>query len=125
MTSPSPHPQAHCDLAAKHGAKIVSGERVVSWRPLGGGSSGGGSGSSSSSDDAGVEVTTASGSRYTAGRLIITAGAWMEQLVPETKGLCVPVRQVVAWFDCPKDKFKKERFPGAAEAVEREDSVGF
>ena len=91
-----------------------------------------------SGPDSGVEVVTSSGSRYTAGRVVITAGAWMGQLVPEIRGLCVPIRQVrtvkhlprlrlchtlclylcilqvVAWFDCPKDRFKKEHFPGDA-----------
>jgi len=124
---------------------------VVSWRPL-------------SHDGGGVEVTTSSGERYTADQMVVSAGAWMGQMVPEIKvgiggagkgrqckmscllesigllcpqasvdltmkeslsnsylhcfmlcvlqELCVPVRQVVAWFDCPPDKFKKEAFPG-------------
>ena len=40
----------------------------------------------------------------------------MASLVPEAQGLCVPVRQVVAFFDFPKDlgHFRKESFPGAA-----------
>ena len=66
--------QLHSELAVRHGARMVSSERVVSWRSL-----------SPSGGGGGVEVTTSSGARHTAGQMIVAAGAWMGQMVPETK----------------------------------------
>uniref|UniRef100_A0A7R9VNV4 FAD dependent oxidoreductase domain-containing protein n=1 Tax=Chlamydomonas euryale TaxID=1486919 RepID=A0A7R9VNV4_9CHLO len=90
--------QVHCDLAVRHGAVLHRG-RVTSWRSLGHGPA------------SGVEVMTNTGESFTAGQLIISAGAWINQLVPQAKMLCVPERQVVAWFQVPDDMFNKESFP--------------
>ncbi|KAG1672718.1 hypothetical protein FOA52_005196 [Chlamydomonas sp. UWO 241] len=89
--------QAHCHLAARHGANLLFGDRVVGWRALG--------------TRAGVEVTMASGARHVADQLVVSAGAWMGQLVPQAKALCVPERQVVGWFDVPTEQFNRDAFP--------------
>ncbi|MCA9174050.1 MAG: N-methyl-L-tryptophan oxidase [Planctomycetales bacterium] len=65
--------EASCDIARRHGAEIHTDE-VVSWRPSG----------------EGVEVETTQ-SRYTASRLIVTAGAWASDLLA-TAGLQTPLR---------------------------------
>jgi sarcosine oxidase len=59
----------------------------------------------------GVEVTTFTGT-YSAARLVITAGAWVRELVPE---LALPLeveRQSVCWFDpLEPEEFTPNNFP--------------
>jgi sarcosine oxidase len=59
----------------------------------------------------GVVVTTDRG-RYEAGRLVLTAGAWMADLAPLLQGVAVPERQVLAWLQ-PREPalFTPEAFP--------------
>lgn len=75
--------QAYAKLAEQNGATLHTGERVLSWRALG--------------PSSGVEITT-DRRVIEAGAAIFAAGPWMRQLVPQLSGLCVPERQVVAWF---------------------------
>jgi sarcosine oxidase len=77
---------AHVAMAAAHGATIRSGERVVAW----------------STTPTGVRVETARDT-YEATQLVITAGAWMPQLVPLLASVAVPERQVVGWFRIAPD----------------------
>jgi glycine/D-amino acid oxidase-like deaminating enzyme len=44
-----------------------------------------------------VEVGTDRGT-YRAEKLVLAGGAWMDKLVPELRGLCVPGRATVAWM---------------------------
>jgi sarcosine oxidase len=83
-------------LAARDlGAVIRTQDKVVAWETT----------------LEGVAVRTASG-LYEASRLVITAGAWARNLVPELKELAVPERQVQLWTqpDQP-DLFQPECFP--------------
>lgn len=73
---------AHVTLAQAAGAEIHARERMLEWHPLPGG---------------GVCVTTDRGS-YEAGSLVIAAGAWIGELVPELAALAIPERQVLGWF---------------------------
>jgi sarcosine oxidase len=58
-----------------------------------------------------VEVETERG-RYEAERLILAAGPWMGQLVPELARLAVPERQVLAWLQPRRPElFDRSRFP--------------
>jgi sarcosine oxidase len=58
-----------------------------------------------------VRVTTEAGS-YQAGRLVLTAGAWMAELCGELVGKAVPERQVLAWLQPRRPEFfTPERFP--------------
>ena len=86
---------AHTTLAQAQGADIRARERVLGWEPRGGG----------------VRVTTDRGT-YDAGRLVLAAGAWMEQFVPALQGVAVPERQVLGWFQ-PSDPapFMPAAFP--------------
>lgn len=61
--------RAHAQAAQKHGAVLRTGEKVQRWLVLPSGQ---------------VEVTTDKGT-YTAGRLVLTAGAWMPEMVPELR----------------------------------------
>ena len=86
---------AHVTLAQVEGAEIRAREHVLGWEPHG----------------LGVRVTTDRG-QYEAGRLVITAGAWIAGLVPALAGAAVPERQVLGWFQ-PDDPamFQPGRFP--------------
>ena len=86
---------AHVCGALAAGAKIRARERVLHWEPIADG----------------VRIETDRGS-YEADRLVISAGAWMEQLAPGFARLARPERQVLAWLQpAHPDLFAPERFP--------------
>lgn len=60
---------AHVQVARHHGAQVHTGEVVQGWSVL---------------PDGLVEVVTDQGTYKTA-KLVLSAGAWMDQLVPELK----------------------------------------
>jgi sarcosine oxidase len=75
----------HLRFAAAHGATLRTNDAVTSW--------------TADVSGVGVKVETASGGSYSAGRLVISAGAWAGALLPE---LSIPLtieRAVVHWFD--------------------------
>jgi len=77
------------------GAEIHGRERVIEWEPLG----------------EGVRVITER-EVYTADRLVITAGAWNDQMMPFLRGLAIPERQVLAWLQPTRPEyFTPARFP--------------
>jgi sarcosine oxidase len=73
---------AHLALAARHGADLRYDEPVLSWSPVG----------------SGVEVNT-SKARYQAAQLVLSAGSWVQQLVPELNLPFTIERQVQFWFE--------------------------
>jgi sarcosine oxidase len=87
---------AHVNLAIAAGAEIHARERVLEWSPIAGG---------------GVRVKTTRG-EYEAGRLILSPGAWVGELVPALARIAIPERQVLGWFQ-PDDpaKFSPAAFP--------------
>jgi sarcosine oxidase len=94
------HPEAciaaQLEVAARLGAEIHTDEQVTSWKTSGDG----------------VEVQTDRGC-YTAGRLILTAGAWLPMLVPELATAARVFRQMLFWFE-PEgmhELFTPERMP--------------
>ena len=94
----------HCRLAQAEGADLRARERVLGWEARPGGE--------------GVRVTTDKG-QYEAGRLVLTAGAWMADLAPLLAGRALAERQVLAWLQ-PHDPalFQPDRFPVFNLAVE-------
>ncbi|EAQ96306.2 N-methyl-L-tryptophan oxidase [Congregibacter litoralis] len=75
--------RCYAGLAQKHGATLNTGEFILSFQSTG----------------AGVEVQTNRG-KYSADRLVLTAGAWAPQLLPavaEAANLHV-TRKVLAWY---------------------------
>lgn len=86
---------AHCSLAIGAGARIQARERVLAIEP--------GHGRATVVTDRG---------RYEAGRVIVSAGGWMQDLVPALAGKAVPERQVLGWF-LPREPalFRPENFP--------------
>ena len=76
--------QAHLTLAARHGAQLRFNEPALSWRLAGDG----------------VDVTTARGT-YSAGRIVVAAGAWTGELLGVQAPPLTLERQVLLWFDPP------------------------
>jgi sarcosine oxidase len=102
---------AHVNAAISHGAEIHAREQVQSWEahPCG----------------EGVVVVTDRG-RYEAGRLVITAGAWIGELVPVAKRLAIAERQVLAWLQPTRPEwFTTQRFPVFNLDVEEGRYYGF
>jgi sarcosine oxidase len=86
---------AQLSLARAAKAELRFGEKVTKWRATA----------------QGVEVTTLSG-MYTAARLVITAGAWIGELLPELALPLTVERQAVCWFTPLKPaEFTPNRFP--------------
>ncbi|MEZ4632612.1 MAG: hypothetical protein R2880_18185 [Deinococcales bacterium] len=54
----------------------------------------------------GVRVYT-NRAEYEADRLVVTSGAWNDQMMPFLKGLAVPERQVLAWLQPNKPEYFK------------------
>lgn len=86
---------------AQHlGAHLLCGAKVQRWRVL----PAGGHIPAASSEQGGlVQVGTSRGT-FTARRLVLAAGAWMPQLVPQLAPVLKVERQVVGWFDVAPDK---------------------
>jgi sarcosine oxidase len=88
---------AHVKAAQDHGAEVHARERVTGWKAHPGGE--------------GVVVTTDHG-RYEAASLVLTAGAWMGQLVTLLETKAIPERQVLAWLQPHyRELFSPDRFP--------------
>ncbi len=73
---------AYSNAAMAYGAEIHAREQVREYTPTARG---------------GVRVVTDRGT-YEAGQLVITAGAWAADLLPDLRGLAVPERQVLIWL---------------------------
>ncbi|WP_439543609.1 N-methyl-L-tryptophan oxidase [Hyphomicrobium sp.] len=87
---------AAANLAMRSGAVLRGREAVLEFTPIAGG---------------GVRVRTDRGV-YEAGQIIVSAGAWVGELVPGLGASAVPERQVLGWFQ-PKrpDAFALGKFP--------------
>lgn len=87
--------QAHACEAVRLGATVQDNEPVVSWQ----------------ANEREVTVQTTA-DRYTAARLLLTAGPWAGQLLAR-RGACLRVmRQVVQWFGTRDDRqFRRDLFP--------------
>lgn len=101
---------AQLELAKKHGAQLNMNEEVLSYTPT--------------ADR--VMVTTDKGT-YTAAKLIIAAGPWISELLPEYKENFQIYRQVLYWFDLKnKDDYPAwNKLPTYARAIgdKAEDSM--
>ena len=85
----------HVQAAKEAGAEVHEQESVIDWQP----------------DGEGVRVRT-SQDTYTAGRLVVTAGAWAAKLAPQVAGYAKPERQVLGWFQPERPElFRPEAFP--------------
>ena len=95
---------AHVSLAQAAGAEIHARERVLEWTPIAGG---------------GVRVRT-DRDTYEAGRVVLSPGPWMGELLPSFANVVVPERQVLAWFQPENPKlFQPDAFPVLILIVER------
>ncbi len=84
---------AQLELAKKHGATLNLNEKVLSYEPSNGS----------------VTVTTDKGT-YTADKLIISAGPWINELVTGCQDIFKIHRQVLYWFDiADKENYEQYR----------------
>lgn len=101
---------AHAGLAIANGAEIRANEPIRSWRPTA---------------DGGVEVTT-DRATYSAGKLILSAGAWTPELSQDVAPHALAVKQTIAWFATAKpQQFSPDRFPVFILTVEEGNFYGF
>jgi sarcosine oxidase len=86
---------AHVEAAHREGATVRAREAVRDWEPT--------------SDGVRVETGKAT---YTADTLVVAAGAWARELVPELQGRAEPERQVLGWFQPTEPtRFTPDSFP--------------
>ena len=88
--------ETQLELARQAGATIHTGEKVTGYE----------------ADAGGVTVTTETAS-YRAAKLILAAGAWIGELLPEThRGGIRVCRQLIHWFEAEdRSAFEPSRFP--------------
>jgi sarcosine oxidase len=87
--------QAHACEAVRLGAVVQDNEPVVSWK----------------AGEREVSVETQAG-RYTAARLVITAGPWAGEVLARRGAFLRVMRQVVQWFGTRDDRcFRRDVFP--------------
>ena|ERR1041384_2928481 len=97
--------QTHLEFAAEHGAVLEFNETVLRWEP----------------DGDRVHVLTA-GKDYRADRLLLSAGPWMNPLLPDLNLPLSVERQVLCWFE-PRlhpEQFEPQRCPIYLWEYERE-----
>jgi sarcosine oxidase len=100
---------AHVEGAFARGAVVRARERVLEW----------------SEGEAGVRVHTDRGV-VEAERLVLTAGAWSQDVARLPAGLVRGVRQALAWFQPTRPElFAPDRFPVFNLALEGEHFYGF
>ncbi|EFN57606.1 hypothetical protein CHLNCDRAFT_20797 [Chlorella variabilis] len=90
--------QAHLHLAQRHGAELLCGAKVLGWQVGAQGL---------------VRVQTTRG-EFIARRLVLAAGGWMPQLVPQLRPILTVERQVVGWFQLVPEQrqhFTPQVFP--------------
>ena len=86
---------AHVQQALAAGAVVRARERVLGWEP----------------EADGIRIRTERG-EVLAGKLVLSAGAWLEQLGAAPPGVLVPERQALAWFRPQRPElFTPERCP--------------
>jgi len=87
--------KSYVNRAQQFGAVIKSNTKVMSWKSIGNG----------------IEVVTAD-ETYTADKLVVTAGPWASQLLPNVDDFLHVTRQTVFWIQ-PKNPelFSPDRFP--------------
>ncbi len=101
---------AHVQAAQRSGAEVRAREAVRSWELTAGGA---------------VRVVSER-DVYEAEALVVTAGAWVGELVSALKPVTVPERQVLGWFQpTAPELFTPERFPVFNLEVEEGRYYGF
>lgn len=100
----------HVGLAQSRGADIRANEPMLSWKPTA---------------DGGVSVTTARGT-YTAGKLVLTSGAWIGEAAQDLAPFVSAKKQCIGWFTVRKPElFRAPAFPVFILTVEEGNFYGF
>lgn len=95
FVTPEPTVERFAREAERHGAAIRTQATVRKWKQEGS-----------------IITVTTEEERFTCDKLIITAGAWTSQLLPELRTTLQVTRQLLAWVEPPDpEAFSLERFP--------------
>ncbi|MFL2664879.1 MAG: N-methyl-L-tryptophan oxidase [Dehalococcoidia bacterium] len=89
------------NLAIENNADVTAHEKVLNWEV-----------------NNGEVLVETNKSRYKSDSLVISAGSWMNKLIPELINLAVPERQVLGWFKTKNDKLFRDNFPVFSCAVD-------
>ncbi len=127
---------AFVNIAVQNGAEVRCSSPVSSWKSSttekinNNTINAGGGGGSGDDEEEILVVETKNGQKYTTQRLILTAGAWMSELVPELAPVLAIERQVVGWFGPPtsakKENDKHPKFaPEACPVYLIDDDEGY
>lgn len=101
---------AHVGLAQSKGATIRANEPVLEW---------------STTAHGGVRVVTPRGT-YTAGKLVLTSGAWMDTLNPALAPHIKTVKQAIGWYSVKNpERFRIGNFPVFILTVDEGNFYGF
>lgn len=101
---------AYVEAAQAEGAEIRARESVADFTSLSNG---------------GIRVTTSKGT-YEADKVVLTAGAWARQFLPDFEEQVVPVRQVLAWLQPDEPEyFEPSNFPVFVHSTEESHYYGF
>lgn len=101
---------AHTGLAMKHGAEVHVGETVLGFLPTA---------------DGGVTVTTNRGS-YSAGKIVLSAGAWIQEFAPDVLQRLSTVKQAIGWFQTRRpERFALGTLPVFILTVDEGNFYGF
>lgn len=87
--------QAYKELAVANGVKLVTNTPVQSI---------------DLNDEHGVKIITAQ-TTFHARKIIVTVGAWAQQLLPDLQLPLQPTRKVVGWFDADEALYSDAAFP--------------
>lgn len=100
---------AHVEAAHGAGATIRAREAIEGW----------------DASESGVVVRTDRG-EYSAEKLVVTAGAWTGNLLPDLAHLLEPERQVLGWFQPERpETFAPENFPVWVSEFDEGHAYGF
>lgn len=100
--------KSYYELAVKEGATVKGNSRVKQIEPA--------------ADS--VKVTLEDGTVYTAGSVVISVGAWANQMLDDMglKLPLTPIRKTFAWYDAPEELYSDAVYPGFAYL---DDTVGY
>lgn len=87
--------RAYKEIALENGAELLSNTRVQQIKK---------------NTQAEVTITTDQGN-FQARKVIVTAGAWAQKLLPDVDLPIQPTRRAFGWFEAPKEIYGMETFP--------------
>lgn len=81
-------------LAVHYGAKLLPNTKVLQLV-----------------SEAGEPLVVTERGSFTAGSVLVSAGAWSARVLPELHNIIKPYRKPIAWFKAPKERYGRGRLP--------------